>query len=198
MLGQFEPVIKAYLKQELYDDQRPTDDFRLFACEGGTAAMSYIFQSLRANGLLDPGDKIALGTPIFTPYLEIPLLSDYQLEVIDIEADEECYWQMPEASIKQLEDPSVKLFCLVNPSNPSSVKINDETLKSISQLLEKKRPELMIVSDDVYATFADNFGSLLAHCPYNTLCVYSFSKYFGATGWRQGLLHCMTAISLTI
>ncbi|MGY0219523.1 bifunctional aspartate transaminase/aspartate 4-decarboxylase [Endozoicomonadaceae bacterium StTr2] len=188
MLHQFEPVIKAYIKQELYDDQCPTNNFRLFACEGGTAAMSYIFQSLRANGLLDPEDKIALGTPIFTPYLEIPLLSDYQLEVIDIEASEECCWQMPEASIRQLEDPSVKLFCLVNPSNPSSVKINDQTLQSISHLLEHNRPDLMIVTDDVYATFADNFGSLLAHCPYNTLCVYSFSKYFGATGWRQGVI----------
>ncbi len=188
MLKQFEPVVKAYLKQELFNDQRPADDFRLFACEGGTAAMSYIFNSLKSNGLLHPGDRIALGTPIFTPYLEIPVLSDYQLEVVDIEASEEDDWQMPESTIEVLADPSIKLFCLVNPSNPSSVKISTTIIQKISQLLAEKRPDLMIITDDVYATFADGFSSLLAHCPYNTLCVYSFSKYFGATGWRQGVI----------
>jgi aspartate 4-decarboxylase len=44
------------------------------------------------------------------------------------------------------------------------------------------------VTDDVYGTFADDFVSVFAKCPYNTLCVYSFSKYFGATGWRLGVI----------
>ena len=30
--------------------------------------------------------------------------------------------------------------------------------------------------------------SLFAKCPHNTLCVYSFSKFFGATGWRLGAI----------
>jgi len=30
--------------------------------------------------------------------------------------------------------------------------------------------------------------SLFAKCPRNTLCVYSFSKFFGATGWRLGAI----------
>ena len=48
----------------------------LFAVEGGTAAMCYVFNSLVANGVLRRGDTIALGTPIFTPYLEIPHLQE--------------------------------------------------------------------------------------------------------------------------
>jgi aspartate 4-decarboxylase len=28
----------------------------------------------------------------------------------------------------------------------------------------------------------------MAEIPYNTLCVYSFSKYFGATGWRNAVI----------
>lgn len=28
----------------------------------------------------------------------------------------------------------------------------------------------------------------MAELPYNTLCVYSFSKYFGATGWRDAVI----------
>ncbi|CAF4534450.1 unnamed protein product, partial [Rotaria socialis] len=50
------------------------------------------------------------------------------------------------------------------------------------------RPDLIILTDDVYGTFADNFVSLFAECPKNTILVYSFSKYFGATGWRLGVI----------
>jgi len=46
----------------------------------------------------------------------------------------------------------------------------------------------MIISDDVYGTFVDDFHSLLADLPYNTIGVYSFSKYFGVTGWRLGTI----------
>jgi len=45
-------------------------------------------------------------------------------------------------------------------------------------------PQLMIITDDVYGTFIEGFRSLMYVLPYNTLCLYSFSKYFGATGWR--------------
>lgn len=45
-----------------------------------------------------------------------------------------------------------------------------------------------ILTDDVYGTFADDFTSLFAMCPQNTILVYSFSKYFGATGWRMGVV----------
>ena len=48
--------------------------------------------------------------------------------------------------------------------------------------------DLLIVTDDVYGTFADDFVSVFAKCPRNTLCVYSFSKFFGATGWRLGAI----------
>ena len=63
-------------------EPRPPGRFDLFAVEGGTAAICYIFRSLTANRLLRPGDRIALGTPIFTPYLEIPELEDYGLEPV--------------------------------------------------------------------------------------------------------------------
>ena len=46
----------------------------------------------------------------------------------------------------------------------------------------------MIVTDDVYGTFAKDFKSLMYILPQNTLCVYSFSKYFGATGWRLAVI----------
>jgi len=188
MLEHTEQIVKAYLTQEMFGAQPKSGDFSLFATEGGTAAMAYIFQTLHENGLIQAGDKIAIATPIFSPYLEIPVLSDYQLEIVDIRMDEHADWQFPEAEIAKLKDPAVKLFCLVNPSNPPSTKLSDASLDQLAGLVASHRPDLMIITDDVYGTFADDFVSLFAKCPHNTLCVYSFSKFFGATGWRLGTI----------
>ena len=88
----------------------------------------------------------------------------------------------------KLLDLKVKAFFLVNPGNPSSVKINRAGLNKISEIVTGNRKDLIILTDDVYATFADDFVSLFALCPKNTILLYSFSKYFGATGWRLGVI----------
>jgi aspartate 4-decarboxylase len=188
MLTHTEEIVKAYLAQEMFGPIPPKGNFSLFATEGGTAAMTYIFQSLRANCLIKPGDKIAIATPIFSPYLEIPVLDDYQLEIVDIRMDRLADWQFPSSELDKLLDPAIKIFCLVNPSNPPSTKMSDLALNQLAALIAKQRPDLFIVTDDVYGTFADNFVSIFARCPHNTLCVYSFSKFFGATGWRLGAI----------
>lgn len=82
-----ELLIRDYLGQELCDRRPPKGTFDLFATEGGTAAMCYIFDSLRENFLLNQGDNIALLVPVFTPYIEIPQLRRYQFNVTEISAD---------------------------------------------------------------------------------------------------------------
>ena len=54
--------------------------------------------------------------------------------------------------------------------------------------MKTKRPDLMLLTDDVYGTFVDDFRSLLGELPQNTIGVYSYSKYFGCTGWRLGVI----------
>ncbi|HVC60886.1 MAG TPA: bifunctional aspartate transaminase/aspartate 4-decarboxylase [Acetobacteraceae bacterium] len=188
MLLHTEEIVKAYLVQEMLGDTHSAGNFSLFATEGGTAAMTYIFQSLHQNGLLQRGDKIGIGTPIFSPYLEIPVLAEYGLEIVDIRMDGHADWQFPGSEQEKLKDPAIKIFCLVNPSNPPSTKMSDVALAQLADLVANTRPDLFIVTDDVYGTFADDFVSIFAKCPRNTLCVYSFSKFFGATGWRLGVI----------
>lgn len=188
MLCHTEEIVKAYLTQEMFGALPSDGKFSVFATEGGTAAMTYIFQSLSVNKLFRPGDKIAIATPIFSPYLEIPLLAEYGLQVVDIRMDSHTDWQLDDAEIAKLLDPTIKIFFLVNPSNPPSSRLSDAVLDKLAQLVTTKRSDLLIVTDDVYGTFADDFVSLFAKCPRNTLCVYSFSKFFGATGWRLGAI----------
>lgn len=187
MLKLSEQIVGKYIHSEMIGTHPFVGSFDMYAVEGGTAAMTYLFNSMRENHLLKAGDTIALGMPIFTPYIEIPELNDYQLHVVNIDAPPENNWQFTKKELDKLLDPKVKAFFLVNPSNPPSVRINKETLEYIAEIV-KKRPDLILLTDDVYGTFADDFVSLFALCPYNTILVYSFSKYFGATGWRMGVV----------
>jgi aspartate 4-decarboxylase len=137
--------------------------------------------------LLNPGDTIALGTPIFTPYLEMPHLEDYDLNIVNIQARQEDRWQFGDKELKKLLDPKIKAFFLCNPGNPSAVALSEETIGRIGAVL-KKRPDLILLTDDVYGTFVPGFRSLMGAFPYNTIGVYSYSKYFGCTGWRLGVI----------
>ena len=188
MLPCCEQIARHYVLREMTGGTALPGSVDLFATEGGTAAIGYIFNSLRENKMIAAGDTIALGMPIFTPYIEIPQLRDYQLAELNLAADEQAHWQYPDAEIEKLADPKVKAFFLVNPGNPDSVKVGTATLARIAALVKDRRPDLIIITDDVYGTFADDFVSVFAACPHNTALVYSYSKYFGATGWRLGVI----------
>jgi aspartate 4-decarboxylase len=193
MLPHMERIVHDYLVDALCAGAAPDRPYDLFATEGGTAAMCYVFDSLQANRLLHRGDRIALMTPIFTPYLEIPGLERYAFDVTHIRASRTTVrgfhtWQYDDAEIDRLADPAIRLLCLVNPSNPPSVMLDGRTLDRIARIAAERNRDLIIVTDDVYGTFVEGFTSLLAAAPRNTIGVYSFSKYFGATGWRLGVV----------
>ncbi|WP_018350700.1 bifunctional aspartate transaminase/aspartate 4-decarboxylase [Longispora albida] len=191
MLRCIEKVVHAYLVKEMCAGQ--DQKFDVFATEGGTAAMCYLFDSLIINRLLQPGDTIAIMVPIFTPYLEIPHLERYKFNVVELNAtktnqDGFHTWQYPEEELAKLADPSVKALFCVNPSNPPSVMLPEAATSQIAGIVAKQNPDLVIITDDVYGTFVNGFRSLLSTLPRNTLGVYSYSKYFGATGWRLGAI----------
>jgi len=117
----------------------------------------------------------------------MPHLEDYDLKVVHVQARQENRYQFDDAELKKLLDPAVKAFFLVNPGNPSAVALSKETISKIGAIL-KKRPDLILLTDDVYGTFVPGFRSLLGAFPYNTIGVYSYSKYFGCTGWRLGVI----------
>jgi aspartate 4-decarboxylase len=188
MLVHNERIVHEYLMWAMCGEPRPKGKFDIYAVEGGTAAMCYIFKSLKANRLLFPGDTIALGTPIFTPYLEMTHLEDYDLKVVHIKAPQENRFQHTDEELKKLEDPKIKAFFVVNPGNPSGMGMSKETIAKIVKLVKNKRPDLMLLTDDVYGTFVNDFRSLMGELPHNTIGVYSYSKYFGCTGWRLGTI----------
>ncbi|MFD3325062.1 bifunctional aspartate transaminase/aspartate 4-decarboxylase [Streptomyces sp. NPDC058701] len=193
MLVHAEQVVRGYVGDEMFDKRPPAGDLSLFATEGGTAAMCYIVDSLMKNGVLHKGDKIALMTPVFTPYIEIPELDTFEFEVVNVSASLFAetgvrQWRYPEEEIAKLADPSVKLVCLVNPSNPPSLALSERMAHQMKDIVATGNPNLLIVTDDVYGTFVPGFRSIAIDLPRNTLLVYSYSKHYGCTGWRLGVI----------
>ena len=193
MLPHIEKIVHDYLLKEMKYDTNKGGKLNIFAVEGATAAMCYIFDSLISNELLKYGDKIAIMTPIFTPYLEIPHLPKYNFDVVYINADEVDEngihtWQYSKKELEKLKDKSISTLFLVNPNNPASIAMDESTFNNIIDVVKNYNKDLMIISDDVYGTFVPEFTSLMAKLPYNTLGVYSYSKYFGVTGWRLGTM----------
>jgi aspartate 4-decarboxylase len=194
MLVHAERVVHEYLAKEMCGGKAPAGKFDIFAVEGGTAAMCYIFDSLLVNHLLHRGDKVALAVPTFTPYIEICHLDRFHFDIVEINASEVTAgdarhtWQYPDAEIDKLKDPSIKALFFVNPSNPPSVAMRASSMERLAGLIQNNRPDLIVVTDDVYGTFVPGFRSLMAEVPHNTIGVYSFSKYFGCTGWRLGVV----------
>ena len=194
MLVHAERVVHEYLAKEMCGGRPPAGKFDIFAVEGGTAAMCYIFDSLMVNHLLHRGDKVALALPMFTPYIEVCHLDRFHFEVVEMNASEVSSsdgrhtWQYPDAEIDKLKDPSIKALFFVNPSNPPSVAMRASSMERLAGLIQNNRPDLIVVTDDVYGTFVPGFRSLMAEVPHNTIGVYSFSKYFGCTGWRLGVV----------
>jgi len=194
MLRCCERIVHEFLTREMCDQRPPAGRYDLFAVEGGTAAMCYLFDTLMQNELLHRGDTIALAVPTFTPYIEIAHMDRFAFKVVNIDAaveyrkDGSHTWQYSDAEIDKLKDKRIKAFFLVNPSNPPSVAVSGKSMRRLVNLVKNKRRDLIIITDDVYGTFVPGFRSAMAELPQNTIGVYSYSKHFGCTGWRLGVV----------
>ena len=188
MLKITEEIVRHYLMGEVIGGHVPARDLDLFAVEGGTAGITYVFNTMRENRLLVPGDKIAIGMPIFTPYIEIPVLDDYQLVEVNVNADAERGWQYSAAELDKLADPAVKAFFVVNPSNPPSIKIDAAGLRRIADIVAKKRPDLIILTDDVYGDVRRRFRLAVRGLPAQHdpgLFVFEIFRRDGLASWRH-------------
>ena len=196
MLHHLEQVMERYLVDVTGSDPGPPGRFHVFGTEGGAAAMAYVFKTLQANHIVKPGDAIAITTPIFTPYLQIPVLESFGFRVVGLRRPQRAVplrRRLPRSAAR----PDIKVFFVVNPGNPDSRAIRPEKLIQLRDLVLEKRPDLVIVADTVYATFVEGFRSTLADLPRHVICLHSFSKNYGATGTGSASWPCTPTPSST-
>ena len=141
--------------------------------------------------------QIALAVPTFTPYIEIassrPVRISTSWRSMPVRYCRRCatYLAISRSEIDKLQDPSIKALFFVNPSNPPSVR--DARRHSMARLrrslIQNDRPDLIMVTDDVYGTFVPGFRSLMA--AFHTTpsrCIRSPSTSAapgGASAWLQ-------------
>lgn len=196
-----EPVLLTYMDNYVYRSKRPlVGKAKIMPTEGAAAAILYVFNSLKYNGLVVPGDTIGILTPIFSPYLEIPTLENYKLKQVCVTADAEDNWEISDAEAEQIGDPAMRALFLVNPTNPTARSLSASTVRRMAAVVRKKNPNLIILEDNVYAPYVKEFNDFFNVLPKNTIGVFSFSKYFGVTGWRLGtiIMHNTNIIDNTL
>ena len=145
---------------------RRTGTFDLFAVEGGTAAMCYIFKS--------PDARTAPATRRHhrarrrrssrpTSRCRTSRTSRSRPSTIQQIARQGGHtWQYPDDELDKLVDPRVKAFFVVNPGNPASFAHAPRGDRPDRRAGATKRPDLIILTDDVYGTFVRGFRSLAA------------------------------------
>lgn len=164
------------------------EEYEYFATEGAASGIMYVFNSLIFNKLLNKGDRIAIITPIFSPYLEMPKLTNYGLKIIELKGHPNKEYSLSDNEINKLKDKRIKALFMVNPSNPGEYSLPKSNIMKISEIVNKERNDLIVVSDSVYAPFVKEYNSFMLSCPKNTIEIFSLSKYFGVTGMRLGLV----------
>jgi len=183
-----ETVCRAHLASVHAWPEAQAAGTRLFATEGASAGIVYLFDALAANGLLGAGDSVAVVTPVFTPYLEIVHAPSRGLRVLPLPLEIGGTPMLSPATLAPLRDPAVRALVVVNPGNPVARALDAASVEAIAAIVEGGRGDLLVISDDVYAPLAPGHAALTTRLPRNTFGVFSHSKFFGATGWRLGLL----------
>jgi aspartate 4-decarboxylase len=184
-----EPILTEFLDKSIYRYKTPLKGkIKIMPTEGISAAVVYVFNSLKHNGLVIPDDTIGVITPSCFPYLEIPSLQNYKLKQICIKADETNNWEISQEEIGKICDSKMKVLLLINPSNPSGLSLSASSVRMIAASVRKKNPNLIILEDNTYSPFVKEFNSFFNVLPRNTIGLFSFSNYFGTTGWRLGTI----------
>ncbi len=132
----------------------------------------------------DPGDRIALTSPFYPPYVNI--LTALGMQPVILEAGPETRFQPSVAMLQRLDPPPDGLI-IASPCNPAGTMLHPEDLAAIAAWCDGAGVRL--ISDEIYHGL--NYDSPIATAASisrSAVVVNSFSKYFSMTGWRIGWL----------
>jgi len=132
----------------------------------------------------DAGDRIALASPFYPPYVNI--LTALGMVPVILEAGLETRFQPSVAMLERLDPPPDGLI-VASPCNPAGTMLHVDELAAIAVWCD--RNGVRLISDEIYHGL--NYDSAVASAAQfsgSAVVVNSFSKYFSMTGWRIGWL----------
>jgi len=132
----------------------------------------------------DAGDRIAMATPFYPPYVNI--LTALGMQPVMLETGPETRFQ-PTVALLEAMDPRPDGLIVASPCNPAGTMLAPDELAAIARWCHANGVRL--ISDEIYhgLTYDRAQATAAAFSP-SAVVVNSFSKYFSMTGWRIGWL----------
>ncbi len=153
---------------------------------GAASALNVILKTI-----LDKDDEVIIFTPYFGDYDNY--IENYDGKVVKVKSCEDTFLPNIELFEKSITN-NTKAVIINTPNNPTGVVYDDITIKSISNILNKKEEEynhdIYLISDEPYREIVyDNINvPYITNYYNNTFIVYSFSKCLSLAGERIGYI----------
>ncbi|RLE63507.1 MAG: histidinol-phosphate transaminase [Thermoprotei archaeon] len=131
------------------------------------------------RGFIDPGDKVILPTPIYSPYLS--RLEIAQGEPILIPMKEpDLDWDMDK--IVESIDEKTKMAVFISPNNPTGKVVSKDMIKPVLDT------GIITVVDEAYYEYCRKTMAKYINEYENLIVLRTFSKAFGLSGLRIGYM----------
>ena len=130
----------------------------------------------------NPGDRIALATPCYPPYVNIMMALG--LIPVLLPAGVATGYQPTIAMLEALDPPPDGVL-IASPANPTGSMLAPDDLKALARHCHAQG--IRLISDEIYhgLTYGKQAASAASFSP-SAIVINSFSKYFSMTGWRVG------------
>ena len=198
--------IHGYMNNSGFEDAREIIAKRLSIDSESTFGSEHIVMTVGASGalnillktLIDPGDDVVVFAPFFGEYRNY--VSNFGGNIIIVPPDTDSF--MP--NLTELEHRisfSTKALIINSPNNPSGAVYDEDTIKKLAELLEKKQNEhgheIYLISDEPYReiVFEDIHIPYITNLYSNSFISYSYSKALSLPGERIGYLAASPSIS---
>ena len=156
--------------------QAGVDPARIAVTVGASGAFPLAFLAA-----FDAGDRVAMASPFYPPYVNI--LTSLGMQPVLIEAGPQTRFQPTVAALERLR-PRPHGLIVASPCNPAGTMLHPEELAAIGAWCAAEGVRL--ISDEIYhGLHHESPIATAANIP-GAVVINSFSKYFSMTGWRVG------------
>lgn len=171
-------AISKYLRQTTSIDYDPETE--VVVTVGATEAINAALFALS-----NPGDKVAIPTPVFSLYWPVAALADADYVLMNTASDNfKLTPEKLEETIKQ--NPTIKAVILNYPTNPTGVEYTEDEIKALAKTI--KEHHLYVITDEIYSTltYGVKHFSIASLIPERAIYISGLSKSHAMTGYRLG------------
>lgn len=157
--------------------------YRVAAEEVVTAAGTTFANHVAMAALIKPGDEVLFEHPAYEPMLALARYLGADVKRFSRRFEDE--FQILPAELDRLVTPNTRLIVITNLHNPSSVLIDDSTMKQIGAIASRAGAHVLV--DEVYMeTLFEASPRTSFHLGEEFVVTSSLTKAFGLSGLRCG------------